>query len=165
MTVRRRTGLLLGASVLALTMLSGCAAPRTVAAHGTDAWNGRLALRVDSDPPQSYSAGFDLQGSAQAGQLLLATPLGTTLATLAWKPGWAEWTQRGQTTQNDSLQAITADLGGAALPVVALFAWLQGQNTPVDGWEVDLSHHAEGRIVARRTAPPPAAELRLVFSR
>jgi len=33
------------------------------------------------------------------------------------------------------------------------------------GWRADLSQHANGRITARRTEPPPQAELRLVFEK
>ncbi|MEX1167773.1 MAG: lipoprotein insertase outer membrane protein LolB [Hydrogenophaga sp.] len=130
---------------------------------GLTSWNGRLALSVDSDPPQSYSAGFDLQGSPQEGQLLLATPLGTTLATIAWAPGRAEMSQGSTKTHRSSLEELTADLGGAAVPVAALFAWLRGLPAIADGWEADLSRQAEGRITAKRAHPLPAAELRLVF--
>jgi outer membrane lipoprotein LolB len=95
--------------------------------------------------------------------LLLATPLGTTLATVSWSPGRAEMTQGNQTTRRRSLSELSTDLGGASVPVAGLFAWLSGQATEVDGWQVDLSRHAEGRITARRIQPLPAAELRLVF--
>lgn len=157
----RRSGALFG--MLIAMSLAGCAAPKMQSSPGVASWNGRLALSLASDPPQSYSAGFDLQGSPQAGQLLLATPLGTTLATVTWAPGRAEMVQGNTTTQRPSLEELTADLGGAAVPVEALFAWLQGQPAVVDGWEADLSRRAEGRITAKRVQPLPAAELRLVF--
>lgn len=144
-------------------LLSGCAAPRSTPLAGVASWNGRMALNVQSDPPQSYSAGFDLRGSEQSGELLLTTPLGTTLATLQWSPGRAVLVQGNQTTERTSLDALSAELGGTALPVAALFAWLEGQPIKVDGWEADLGRHGEGRITARRTDPLPAAELRLVF--
>lgn len=146
-----------------LTFLGGCAAPKLPTAPGADAWNGRLALSVDSTPPQTYSAGFDLHGSPEVGELLLATPLGTTLATVSWSPGRAEMTQGQQITRRSSLGELSADLGGTVVPVAALFAWLKGEPTEVDGWQADLSRHADGRITARRLKPLPIAELRLVF--
>ncbi|QCB46552.1 lipoprotein insertase outer membrane protein LolB [Hydrogenophaga sp. PAMC20947] len=169
MTSRPRTGrpgsgrrAVCGGLLLAL-LLAGCAAPRSAPVAGIASWNGRMALNVQSEPPQAYSAGFDLQGSAQSGELLLATPLGTTLATLQWAPGRAVLIQGDQTTERTSLEALSADLGGTALPVAALFAWLEGRPVKVMGWEADLSRHNEGRITARRSDPLPAAELRLVF--
>ena len=149
---------------LLLTLLvAGCAAPHRAPVDGLAAWNGRLALKVQSDPPQSYSAGFDLRGSAQSGELLLATPLGPTLATLQWTPERAVLIQGSQTTQRSSLDELSAELGGTALPVSALFAWLEGRAVAANGWEADLSGHGEGRITARRTRPLPKAELRLIF--
>lgn len=159
--LRRRSWAM--ACAVVLLSLAGCAAPKMQSTSGVASWNGRLALSVTSDPPQSYAAGFDLQGSPQEGQLLLATPLGTTLATVIWAPGRAEMVQSDRTTQRHSLEELTTDLGGAAVPVAALFAWLQGQPVIVDGWEADLSRHAEGRITAKRAQPLPTAELRLVF--
>ena len=144
-------------------VLAGCAAPKIQTAPGVASWNGRLALSVDSDPPQSYSAGFDLQGSAQSGELLLATPIGTTLATVSWSPGRAELVQGERTIRRNSLEELTTDLGGTTVPVAALFAWLQGSPAEVDGWQADLSRHADGRVTAHRTQPLPAAELRLIF--
>ena len=153
-----------GGLLLALTLaLASCAAPRSLPVAGIANWNGRLALNVQSEPPEAYSAGFDLRGSPESGELLLATPLGTTLATLQWTPARAILTQGGRTTERPSLQALSAALGGTELPVTALFAWLQGQPLEAQGWTVDLSRHSEGRITARRAMPLPTAELRLVF--
>lgn len=149
--------------MLLALLLAGCAAPRSAPVAGTQSWNGRLALSVQSEPPQTYSAGFDLRGSPLSGELLLATPLGTTLATVEWAPGRAVLTQGNKTTERTSLEALGTDLGGTALPVTALFAWLQGQAVAGNGWEANLDRHSEGRITARRTHPLPAAELRLIF--
>lgn len=151
------------ASVLITMLLTGCAAPKAQIAEGVASWNGRLALNVESDPPQAYSAGFDLHGSPRAGELLLATPMGTTLAKVTWSPGQAKLTQGDRTTQRNSLDELTADLGGTAVPVAALFSWLQGQPAVAGGWQADLSRHADGRVTARRSHPLPAAVLRLVF--
>lgn len=119
-------------------------------------------MTVQSDPPQSFSAGFDLRGTPSAGELQLTTPLGTSLATVVWSPGRAEMRQGGQVTRRGSLDELTTELSGTAVPVAALFGWLRGQADEVPGWQADLSRQAEGRITARRIAPVPTAELRVV---
>lgn len=147
---------------VALGLLAGCATrPPTPT---PPVWSGRLALRVDSDPPQRWSALFELDGAAERGTLQLASPLGQTLATVRWDASGA-WLERPDSPPQryDSVAALTAALTGAALPVTALFAWRAGKADPVAGWEVDLTEHAQGRLRARRTAPPPPAELRLLW--
>lgn len=145
-------------------LASGCATPvPTAPADGSPFWSGRLALTVDSDPPQSFSAGFDLRGTPQTGELQLNSPLGTALATVRWTPDGAELLQGDRITRRPTLETLTTELGGHALPVAALFAWLRGHSAEVKGWQADLSLQASGRIVARRTQPLPTAELRIVF--
>jgi outer membrane lipoprotein LolB len=153
---------LLAALGLAL-LLGACATPTRTAPPGENAWNGRLAVQVDSDPPQSFSAGFELLGQPLTGELQLNSPLGTTLATVVWSPTGAQLRQGGQVTRRASLDELTTELAGTALPVAALFDWLQGQPTPSNGWQADLSRHEQGRITARRLSPLPSAELRIVF--
>lgn len=145
------------------SLLVACASPRAPVEPGLGFWSGRLALQVASEPPHSLSAGFDLSGSPEVGQLVFNTPLGTTLATVSWQPGLAELQQGTRITRRESLSALTAELGGSALPVAALFAWLRGTPEQAEGWVVDLSRHADGRITAQRHQPAPAAELRIVF--
>jgi outer membrane lipoprotein LolB len=159
---RRCAGLALAAVALAAT---GCAAPRSpeaAQAPGTN-WSGRLALQVEGDASQSFSAAFELRGAPQAGDLTLFSPLGGTLAALAWSPGSATLRTGGQERQFSSLEALAAAATGAPLPVAALFDWLAGRNTPVPGWQADLSQLAEGRLRARRTDPQPAADLRIAL--
>jgi outer membrane lipoprotein LolB len=81
----RRT-CLVAAALIASLLLGACAAPQSPGAANEESWSGRLALRLDSTPPQSFSAGFDLRGSPQAGELQLNSPLGTTLASVRWSP-------------------------------------------------------------------------------
>ena len=140
----------------------GCAAPRPPAT-ASNSWTGRLAIQVEGQPSQSFSAGFDLSGSPETGELALTSPLGNTLATVRWSPGSAELVQGDTITRRGTLDELTSEFGGTRLPVVALFAWLSGQAMNAHGWQADLSQHAEGRISARRTDPAPAAQLRLVF--
>ncbi|MGC4395192.1 lipoprotein insertase outer membrane protein LolB [Hydrogenophaga sp. T2] len=154
-TLDRRTWLL-GLAALA----GGCATPPRPVAGET--WSGRLALRVDSQPPQAFSALFDLQGSARAGELRLASVLGQTLATVRWSPQGAELQRGTELTRRGSLSELTAEITGAPLPIAVLFDWLDGRGTEAEGWRADLSAQAQGRLVARREQPAPAAELRVV---
>lgn len=154
--------------------LGGCAqaplAPAGSEAAGAAAtsaarWTGRLGLQVDSDKPQSFSAGFELKGGAQAGELVLVSPLGSTLAVLSWSPGSATLQSEGATRSFPSLEALAQHATGTAIPIPALFDWLAGNNTPVPGWQADLSQVAQGRLSARRSDPQPAANLRVVLDR
>lgn len=159
-----RRACLIAAGLVAVLLLTACAAPRPPGAADEESWSGRLALRLDSSPPQSFSAGFDLRGSPQAGELLLNSPLGTALASVRWSPQGAELRQGDRFEQRDSLDQLTTELSGTALPVAALFGWLRGDNSAADGWMVDLSQQPQGRITARRTSPLPGAELRVLFA-
>lgn len=161
MTVRRFPAWV--AVLAAAALLSACATPRPVAQPGEEVWSGRLSLNVDSAPPQSFSSAFDLRGTPETGELQLSSPLGNTLATVVWTPQSAELRQGGQLTRRGSLDELTTELSGTAVPVAALFGWLRGVQGDVPGWQADLSRQAEGRITARRSTPLPTAELRVVF--
>ena len=161
MTVRRYPGWMAVLAVAAL--LSACATPRSTTLPGEEVWSGRLSLNIDSTPPQSFSSSFDLRGAPQAGELQLSSPLGNTLATVVWTPQSAELRQGGQVTRRGSLDELTTELSGTAVPVAALFGWLRGVQGEVPGWRADLSRQAEGRVTARRSTPLPTAELRVIF--
>jgi outer membrane lipoprotein LolB len=124
-----------------------------------------LSLTVETARPQRFYAGFTLTGDAGAGQLDLTSPLGSTLAALRWQPGSATLIQGDQAQAYPSLDALTQRVTGAPIPVRALFDWLRGQNTPLDGWQADLSALAQGRLSAQRLYPAPAAQLRIVLDR
>lgn len=148
-----------------LLFLAGCAQPprQLQQADAAGHWSGRLALQVEDAQNQSFSAGFELQATASTGELLLFTPLGSTLARLLWAPGQATLQQGGDMRTSDSLPALVQELTGSALPIAALFDWLQGRATAAPGWEVDLSRIAQGRLLARRSDPQPPAALRVVL--
>ncbi|MDE2605444.1 MAG: outer membrane lipoprotein LolB [Burkholderiales bacterium] len=146
---------------LGALLLAGCAVPPRAAAP--QAWSGRLALTVEGQASQSFSAGFELRGAPEAGELSLFNPLGGTLAVLAWAPGSATLRADGRTRSFPSLDALAREATGAALPVASLFDWLAGKPSPVPGWDADLSQVAQGRLRAHRTQPPPPADLRVVF--
>ena len=149
-------------------LLSGCAtAPKPPASvdSQTGPWSGRLALQVEDNQSQSFSAGFELKGSARAGELTLFNPLGGTLAALSWAPGSAKLRSNGEAREFASVDALVTHATGSAIPVAALFDWLRGTNTPVPGWQADLSGISAGKLRAQRTQPPPAADLRVVLDR
>lgn len=147
-------------------LLAGCASPprATVPADPVAGpWSGRLALQVQDQASQSFSASFELKGSARAGELTLFSPLGNILGLLAWEPGAATLRANGQSRQFESVDAALAQVTGSAIPVAALFDWLRGINTAVPGWRADLSQLGQGRLAAKRLQPLPEADLRVVL--
>jgi outer membrane lipoprotein LolB len=149
--------------LLCSALLVGCAGVPKQAPPGTAVWTGRIGLQILTQPPQSIGAAFELQGSAEQGELLLLSPIGSTLAQLSWTPTQAHLTQGGRQWSSQSLDDLTTQLAGTALPVAALFDWLAGQATPLAGWQIDLSQRAEGRIQAERKSPDPVVQLKLVL--
>lgn len=93
----------------------------------------------------------------------LNTPLGHALVRARWTPAEAVLISGGQTRRYASVEDLLLAATGAALPLGALFDWLEGQATPVPGWLPDLSRLAEGRLQARRSEPAPAVDLRILL--
>lgn len=161
--LRRRAWL--GMSGLALLGVTGCATRSPPTNLSAAFWSGRMALQLDGTPPQNWSTSFELQGSAVKGQLVLLSPLGTSLARLVWSPEMAVLEQGQDKTTSPSLQILTQRLTGTQLPITALFQWLTGQASDEPGWQVDLTAYAQGRLTASRTLPAPPAVLRIVLER
>ncbi|HSV53793.1 MAG TPA: lipoprotein insertase outer membrane protein LolB [Burkholderiaceae bacterium] len=158
----------LGLLLVAAIFLAGCAhPPRTPnpAESETPFWSGRLALQTEAEPPQTFSAGFELKGNAQSGELLLFSPLGQTVAALSWAPGKASLRTNNTQREFDSLDALVANAAGTAIPIAALFDWLAGREAAVPGWHADLSQLGNGRLVAKRSNPAPVAVLRVALER
>ncbi len=155
-----------------LWLLTACAAPplaRTVESVAASSWHGRLALRVEADAvtnqTQSVAASFELSGDPQQGALTLYAPLGTIVAQLDWTGQSAVLRRSGEVRRFASLDDLIGFALGTELPVTALFAWLAGEPMSVAGWNPDFSRYATGHILARRTQPAPAAEIRLVLEK
>lgn len=151
---------------LCLSALAACAhkpAPRgsSAALDAAPAWQGRISVSVHSDPPSITSAAFELRGTAEQGELQLLSPLGTTVAQLQWQPGSAHLHRGAAPEVFASVADLTEQLTGSALPLDALFQWLQGRAWPSPGWVVDLSAWPQGELKARREQPLPAVSLRL----
>lgn len=142
-------------------LLASCA-QRPLHPMGSDYWSGRLSLHIHHTPTQRWSAGFELEGHAQRGQLTLVSPLGQAVAQARWAPGVAELRQGHSTRLFASMDDLLLELTGAALPLPALFDWLHGHPTDTVGWHVNLDQHASGRIHAQRSAPLPGMTLRVV---
>ena len=158
----------LAALVTLLTgALAGCATPP---ADGGGPWtSGRLNLRVDAlaeRPAQSLTAGFELRGSGQRGELRLMSPLGTQLAAASWAPGSARLVSSEGTADFASLDELSQRALGEPLPLAALPDWLNGRAWPEApavttatgfdqlGWQIGLQRLADGFVEARRIAAP-----------
>lgn len=154
-------------SLFAAFFIAGCAQlPKAPAQDGlkSELWTGRISLQVQSEPVQSFSASFELKGRAERGELSLISPLGNVLGVLRWSPGEAVLDSgNGKVQRFASVDELMAQATGAAVPLDALFAWLQGDNAAASGWSADLSRQKEGRISAKRTEPAPQADLRVVL--
>ena len=157
--MQRRSALI----ALPAALLAACASPPRQ--RPARFWSGRLGLQVQGDKPQDLYAGFELQGSPEQGELSLLSPIGLLLARLSWRPGQALLEQGEQRWQAASVDALAQRLAHTALPIATLFDWLEGRPGSSEGWSVDLSGWSEGRILAQRQQPAPAARLRIVLER
>lgn len=151
-------------ALVLLLALAGCAQPPRAPSAASE-WSGRLALQIEGQASQSFSAAFELRGNPQAGELTLYTPLGSTLARLQWAAGAARLEQGSEVRESASLDELLQDLTGSRLPVAALFDWLQGRPAAASGWRADLSAAQDGRITAERLDPMPLATLRIALTR
>lgn len=122
---------------------------------------GRLFLRVDTAPPTVTQADIRLEGTAEAGQLTLFGPLGTTQGQLRWSPGEAVWSRGLEEQRYGSLDQLLAQSLGTTLPVPTVLAWMDGQAVTLEGWELVSLPSSQAPLVARRRHPSPTLELRL----
>ena len=186
---QRARGLRFAASAAALALTSACTslAPLPPSAAESAPLSGRLAIRVEASPggdARSFSAAFDLRGSAGDGSLGLSTPLGSVLARARWQPGEVSLATPQETRRFADLDALTREVLGESVPVEAWFDWLQGRPWPGApstarplatnsaaagfeqlGWAVDLSRLGDGRVVAVRERPAPAVTVRIQLDR
>jgi outer membrane lipoprotein LolB len=169
-TRRRWIALPLAATLAALR--AGCATGR--ASDGGAAWvGGRLSLQVQADSggggdgaARSFSAGFDLRGDGERGELRLTTPLGGTLAVARWAEGRATLDTGAGPVVYPDLDSLSRHAFGEPLPLRALPDWLAGRpwagadaQARADGfeqlgWTVRADRLAEGRIDVERAAAP-----------
>lgn len=154
-------------ALLLSVMMAGCATPsrtgKPLSAEQTASpeWQGRISVQVQGNNPSSMSASFSLRGDAKSGELDLYSPLGTTLGALQWTPQWVQLSDGGKHQFFNSLNELTERATGAALPVDAIFGWLQGRDVQATGWLADLSAAPQGMVTARRISPAPEVMLRI----
>jgi len=141
--------------------LGGCAAP----VGDQPGWAGRLSLKVHSDPQRATTASFTLFGNAQRGVLVLTSPIGTTVARVEWAPTGASLDSGHGPRHFANLASLATELTGTNLPIDAFFAWLDGRNVAVEGWQANLDNLPAGIVTARRTGEAPLADLRVVLDR
>lgn len=155
-----------GLALLATFLIAGCA-HRKATTGINDAknrvWAGRISVQIDSEPSQAFSAGFELEGQAERGVLTLTSPIGSVLGVMRWSPTDAILETSGNSRRFDSVDGLLEQTTGAAIPVSAIFDWLDGKNTQHNGWMADLSRHGDGRINAVRLEPTPQTRLRIVL--
>ena len=163
---------LLYSLLTAMFLVAGCASKQRATSTNdvqneikTSFWAGRISLQIQSDPAQAFFAAFELKGQADNGELTLISPLGNILGVMRWSPGEATLMQGGNVTRFASTDELLAQTTGAAVPVSALFDWLNGKNTPTPGWLADLSQQGNGRVAAKRIDPAPQADLRIVLDK
>lgn len=150
----------LAATTLCLFLAACATAPQERPAQF---WSGRIGLQVQSEPPQSLHASFELQGNPQSGDLTLLNPVGGIVARLSWNPQQATLERGNERWTQTSVEQLAQQLVQTTLPVQALFDWIEGRAVTHAGWEADLSAREQGRILARRTQPLPTAQLRIVL--
>ena len=153
--------LLMGAILAGCATSSGTGKPLSAAQPNSPEWQGRISVNVQGDNPTSMSASFLLRGDAKHGELDLYSPLGITLGALQWTPQRVQLSDGGKHQHFKSLAELTEKTTGAALPVDAIFGWLQGRDVQASGWLADLSAVSQGLLTARRIAPAPEVTLRI----
>ncbi|MDR7333671.1 outer membrane lipoprotein LolB [Roseateles asaccharophilus] len=149
--------------------LAGCAQlPREAAPTptGEARLGGRISVTVAGDAHKRGTGGaasFELFGGPHAGRLELTSPLGSLVARASWKPGLVTLKTPDDERRFDDLDALTRELLGEAVPVAALFDWLQARPWPAAphqktatgfeqlGWRIEPKLPA---LVATRLADP-----------
>lgn len=155
--------------IIATFLIASCAIPAGVTADKSsklDYWQGRLALKIHTDPVETFSANFELTGNAKVGTLTFSTLLGLTAAQLEWGEQGAKLRARGEVRDFESLDSLTLHAVGSKLPIGSMFAWLQGNQSNKElpqGWEADLSQLAKGKVLARRNPPEIPVDLKIVL--
>lgn len=176
----------LAVSFASAALLTACATPSPSPADR--AYSGRFAVTTAlGEQRESVSGRFTLEVRGPQQILVLASPLGTTVARIEIEPGGARATgARMQEVRGADADALTEQLLGWPLPVSGLADWIEGRPVPQrfarierdggrivlleqDGWVIRLSEYFENaprprRLVLERPAGAntPSVILRLI---
>ena len=153
---------------LAAVMLAGCATRPP--ADAAQPWiSGRLVVRVEADadrPASNVSAGFDLRGDGQRGELRLSSPLGAVLAATRWSPTEVVLDRGQGEVRYADMDTLSQQTLGEVLPLRAFPDWVAGRpwaGAPAIvvaggfeqlGWAVSLAGLSDGLLQAVRAAQP-----------
>jgi outer membrane lipoprotein LolB len=157
-------------ALMAMMMLlvSGCTnlRQRPADAHNSMVLSGRLAITIEAQERHTFSSEFELSGSPAAGSLQLMGPFGQTVVEATWTTDGAKLLQPPPARQFETINALTEQLLGAAIPIPALMQWLDGRESTtwlLPGWHLDDTRRSAGQLTAVRTQPAPRVELRLLL--
>ncbi|MQA23527.1 outer membrane lipoprotein LolB [Rugamonas rivuli] len=139
--LRRRAPAALLASVLAVSVLAGCATstPRSAAAvapyRDSIELGGGIAVNYTRDgKAEPMTGSFTWHQSKAAAEVTLISPLGQTIAIISVTPESATLKQGGKPPRTaPDLDSLTAQTLGWTLPVSGLREWLQGYATDAGG--------------------------------
>lgn len=122
------------AALLLALALAGCAQLQKAPPAADEArLSGRISVTVAGNVHNRGTGGaasFELFGGPQAGRLELTSPLGALVARANWRPGLVTLQTPNDERRFDDLDALTRELLGEAVPVAALFDWLQARPWP-----------------------------------
>ena len=132
----------LAAALVSIVALAGCATPSAPLSTAAVApyqaaieMNGRLSVNYSKDGKRETLSGkFNWLQTANRTDVSLATPLGSTIATITVAPGYASLTEAGKRPRvADDIDSLSTQPLGWTLPVSGLRDWLQGHATAADG--------------------------------
>lgn len=120
-------------------MLSACARVPVSGQSNIKLWSGRLVVKIQTKPVQSWIVSFDLEGDFDRGELLLSGPLGQTIAQAKWDEKRAELIQPNHPTQYFlNLNELWKHLTKIEFDLEVLFFWLAEKPFAVPtGWQAD----------------------------
>jgi outer membrane lipoprotein LolB len=131
----------LAVALAATVALAGCASigPQSTASVGPYRDNvelsGRLTVQYTHDgKPESLSGKFNWKQQGANTDVALASPFGSTIATIAVTPQQATLTEGGKAPRSaPDVDSLSAQILGWTLPVSGLRDWLQGYAVAADG--------------------------------
>ncbi len=167
-----------------LAALGGCATPAPLDSPPTTSANneassatpsttprielqGQLSIKLEAFGEQAatgVSLGFFFTGDDRSGRLDLMTLMGSQIAQVGWRPDEAWLINNKGRTPYPSLEALSQETLGEALPLRALVHWMNGRpdpsvnstttNTGFEqlGWQVDTQQIHQKRLQANRPA-------------